>query len=62
MTGISEEKKQQVSDQQKKCDELLISVNMQRKNAAEQSKIIEERTVIIEREKIDCQRIADEAE
>ena len=54
MSEESEEKKIEVQEKSKACEELLIQVNKEQKNADEQLKIIEVETAKIEQEKIIC--------
>ena len=62
MTAESEIKRVEVSKQQKICEELAANIQKEKKIADEKQKHIEGERVIIEKEKVDTEKLAADAE
>jgi dynein heavy chain len=62
MSAESEIKRIEVSKQQKVCEDLMINIAKERKNAGEKQVFIEAQTIKVEKEKEETQELADDAD
>lgn len=62
MTAESEIKRAEVSKQQKLCEDLMISMSKEQRNADEQQKKMEQEKIKIEKEKEETEKLAADAE